>query len=66
MLAGLWEELLAEWERDRTGDPRPPVFIIVCKNARIADVIYRWLGENDAPSGIPACEDRRLSEHGRA
>jgi type III restriction enzyme len=53
MLAGLWEELRAEWERDRAGDPRPPVFIVVCKNTRIADVIYRWLGENDSPSGIP-------------
>src|SRR5713101_1055296 len=31
MLSGLWEELRAEWERDRAGDPRPPVFIIVCK-----------------------------------
>ncbi|MGH9345238.1 MAG: restriction endonuclease, partial [Terriglobia bacterium] len=53
MLAGLWQDLRKEWERDRSGDPRPPVFIIVCKNVRIADVIYRWLGENDAPSGIP-------------
>lgn len=53
MLAGLWEELRADWERDHFDDPRPPVFIIVCKNVRIADVIYRWLGENDSPSGIP-------------
>ena len=53
MLAGLWQDLRAEWERDHSGDPRPPVFIIVCKNVRIADVIYKWLGENDAPSGIP-------------
>ena len=53
MLAGLWEELRTEWERDRAGDPRPPVFIIVCKNTKIADVIYKWLGENAPPSGIP-------------
>jgi type III restriction enzyme len=53
MLAGLWKDLREEWERDRAGDPRPPVFIIVCKNTKIADVIYRWLGENDPPSGIP-------------
>ncbi len=53
MLAGLWQELREEWERERPGDPRPPVFIIVCKNTKIADVIYRWLGENDPPSGIP-------------
>ncbi len=24
-------------------DPRPPVFILVCKNTRIAKVIYEWL-----------------------
>ena len=53
MLAGLWEELRSEWQRDPSGDPRPPVFIIVCKNTKIADVIYKWLGENDPPSGIP-------------
>ncbi|MGH7780841.1 MAG: BPTD_3080 family restriction endonuclease [Candidatus Binataceae bacterium] len=53
MLAGLWEELRADWARDHVGDPRPPVFIVVCKNTKIADVIYRWLGENDPPSGIP-------------
>jgi type III restriction enzyme len=38
MLAGLWEELRREWEQVR-GDPRPPVFIIVCKNTRIAKIV---------------------------
>jgi type III restriction enzyme len=53
MLAELWHDLRLEWDRERPADPRPPVFIIVCKNVRIADVIYRWLGENDPPAGIP-------------
>src|SRR5216684_1199339 len=53
MLAEYWRELSEEWERERPEDPRPPVFIIVCKNTKIADVIYKWLGENDPPSGIP-------------
>src|SRR5206468_338214 len=100
MLAGLWEELRAEWEQQRlrpergdglpaeaparlrqgyggqpspevgakvgvdrreaavpsdrepgvgprrggkNDDPRPPVFIIVCKNTSIAKVVYEWL-----------------------
>jgi type III restriction enzyme len=65
-LAGLWKDLREEWERDRAGDPRPPVFIIVCKNTKIADVIYRWLGENDPPSGIPAAKiDGFLNSDGR-
>jgi type III restriction enzyme len=56
MLAELWQELREEWERERPDDIRPPVFIIVCKNVRIADVIFKWLGESDAPSGIPAAK----------
>lgn len=52
MLAGLWEELRKEWEQVRH-DPRPPVFIIVCKNTKIAKVVYEWLGENNSPAGIP-------------
>ena len=45
MLGGLWEELREEWEQDST-DLRPPVFIIVCKNTRIAKVIYEWIAED--------------------
>jgi type III restriction enzyme len=52
MLAGLWLDDLARWESE--GEPRPPVFIIVCKNTRIAKVIFEWLGEDSPPAGIPA------------
>lgn len=52
MLGGLWEELRREWERAKD-DPRPPVFILVCKNTKIAKMIYEWLGENKAPTGVP-------------
>ena len=52
MLGGLWEALRREWENHRD-DPRPPVFIIVCKNTRIARVLYDWLGEDKPPTGIP-------------
>ena len=51
MLARLWEEEREEWLK--TGnDPRPPVFILVCKNTRIAKVIYDWLANDEAPSWI--------------
>lgn len=53
MLGGLWEEVRLEWEL-RKDDPRPPVFIIVCKNTKIAKVIYEWLGEDRPPLGIPS------------
>jgi len=54
MLGGLWEEMRAAWAAHRH-DPRPPVFIIVCKNTNIARVIYEWLAEDVCPSGIPPC-----------
>jgi type III restriction enzyme len=51
MLAGLWENDLEE--RGGGDDPRPPVFILVCKNTALAKVIYSWIGENKPPMGIP-------------
>ena len=43
----MWDD-----ERDGVGraddDPRPPVFILVCKNKRIARSLYDWLGEDSA------------------
>ena len=53
MLGGLWEELRAVWEQSKD-DPRPPVFIVVCKNTAIAKVVYEWLAENKPPMGIPS------------
>ncbi len=52
MLAGLWEELRAEWEAQKD-DPRPPVFILVCANTALAKVVFEWLAENKPPFGIP-------------
>ena len=52
MLAGLWGELRQEWEHSQ--DTRPPVFILVCKNTKIAKVVYEWLAEDKPPTGIPS------------
>ena len=51
MLGGLWEELRGDWEKE--GEARPPVFILVCKNTKIAKVVYEWLAEDKPPYGIP-------------
>ncbi|MGI8496254.1 MAG: BPTD_3080 family restriction endonuclease [Gemmatimonadaceae bacterium] len=53
MLGGLWEEETKQWG-ERAGDPRPPVFIIVCKNTQISKVIFEWLAEDKRPTGIPS------------
>ncbi|MBC7946079.1 MAG: type II toxin-antitoxin system HicA family toxin [Burkholderiales bacterium] len=54
MLGGLWEKELAESRV--SADPRPPVFILVCKNTRIAKVIYEWLAEGKSPASIPPAQ----------
>jgi type III restriction enzyme len=53
MLGGLWQQLAREWKEDGI-DPRPPVFIIVCKNTRLAKLVYDWLAEDNPPPGIPS------------
>ena len=53
MLGGLWDELRREWA-EKDDESRPPVFILVCKNTRIARVIYEWVAEDKPPVGIPS------------
>jgi type III restriction enzyme len=59
-LAGLWRETFREWERDAAEGKRPPVapvFIIVCRDTRLAKVVYEWVtGEGE---GIPPVEEFR-------
>lgn len=52
MLGGLWEEERQRWEAE--GKPTPPVFILVCRDTKLAKVIYEWLAENNPPFGIPS------------
>jgi len=52
LLGGLWEKERQEWEA--RGEKRPPVFILVCKNTKIAKVVHEWLGEDRAPPGLPS------------
>jgi type III restriction enzyme len=63
MLAGLWNETRAEWA-ETPEDPRPPVFIIVCKNTAIAKVVFEWLAENKPPTGIPSISMPELLNEG--
>lgn len=52
ILGGLWSELREEWAK--SDDPRPPVFILVCKNKRIAKAIHEWIGEDIKPAAVPS------------
>lgn len=53
MLGGLWDEMRRDWSK-RADENRPPVFILVCKNTKIARVMYEWLADDKAPAGIPS------------
>lgn len=65
MLGALWDDLRAEWER-RDDEERPPVFILVCKNTKIAKVLYEWLAEDKPPPGIPSARlDALRNKDGR-
>ena len=52
LLAGDWRKELKRWDEQRE-DERPPVFIVVCKDIRLAKVVYEWIAENRCPPGIP-------------
>ena len=63
MLAGLWEDEFRRWRQ--TGEPRPPVFIMVCRNTQIAKVIYEWMAENKTPIGIPPARIETFQNNGQ-
>ncbi len=53
MLAGEWRATLKEWREERQED-RPPVFIIVCKDTKLAKVAHDWIADDVRPEGIPS------------
>lgn len=59
MLAGLWRETFEEWKREGT-DPRPPVYIIVCKNIALAKLLYEWIAEGSTVAGLPPFRVKEL------
>ena len=63
MLAGVWEQLRREWET-RSQDPRPPVFILVCNNTKVARLVYEWLALDQPPPGIPSAKIEGLRNVG--
>lgn len=50
MLGSMWEALRQEMAK--SDDPRPPVFIIVCKTRKLAKIVYEWLAEDRPPSTV--------------
>jgi type III restriction enzyme len=50
ILAGEWRKTFDEWQSHEDG--RPPVFILVCRDTKIAKVIYEWIAEGAQPLEI--------------
>lgn len=61
MLGGMWDAMRRDAEK--SDDPRPPVFILVCKTKKLAKLMYEWLAEDRPPSaaiprtGLPALQN---------
>src|SRR6266536_3688321 len=55
LLAQNWDELRTQWETE-TDEERPPVLILVCKNTKLASVVYDWLAEGRAPAAVPPAD----------
>ena len=51
MLGGMWLTELRKWAVENH-DARPPVFILVARNKRLAKALYEWIGENRNPPGV--------------
>ncbi|HEV2856596.1 MAG TPA: DEAD/DEAH box helicase family protein [Thermoanaerobaculia bacterium] len=68
MLGGMWGDLAEQWAQTRPEDPRPPVFILVAKNTKIAKVLFDWLALDQPPPGVPPARlpwFRNVPEEGR-
>ena len=66
-LAGLWRQELERWTREAAEGirpPVPPVFIVVCRDTRLAKVVWEWItGQGDTPPPIDELRNRPDREH---
>lgn len=58
LLALAWERERQEWAQ--SDERRTPVFIVVCKDTKLAGVIFEWLANGEAPVGIPPADIEEL------
>ena len=52
-LAQDWYQRFQHWQQDSQGEPHPvpPVFIVVCRDTKIAAEVYNWLAHNEGGYG---------------
>ncbi|MCC7477036.1 DEAD/DEAH box helicase family protein [bacterium] len=50
-----WHREYLRWEAERgIDDKRRPVIIIVCKNTKLAKLLYEWIAQDQPPTGMGA------------
>jgi len=59
ILGGMWSQDLARWKGEE--EPRPPVFILVVKNKRIAKAVFDWIADGVNPPGVAPLNLRDLA-----
>lgn len=57
-----WERTRKEWEKKKD-EARPPVLIIVCKNVKLAKVIYEWITGHGNVGGVKPSDIKSLHNH---
>src|SRR5690606_37176537 len=52
-LAQDWHLRFQQWQKDAEGElnPVPPVFIVVCRDTKVAAEVYNWLADNEGGYG---------------
>ena len=56
MLAGLWRETFEQWKKEPEIHPTPPVFVIVCRDTKLARVVFEWIAEGKGDTAAPIAE----------
>lgn len=55
LLAQEWHQRFQEWEsfaKKQHKHPVPPVFIVVCRDTRVAKAVHEWLAEREGGHGV--------------
>jgi len=62
-----YEKSFQRWEQNTEARKRgvtPPVFIVVCNNTKISDLIYKWIAGYESRTDIPVCPESDDAETG--
>ena len=54
-LAQDWHRRFLDWQQEQAGElhPVPPVFIVVCRDTRVARAVYDWLANGKGAAAAP-------------